>query len=157
MSFLVQWFYQLALAVWVGSIVFYSFFTTPAVFQKLPREMASELLATLFPRYYSLGYVAGGILLFCTLVEAIMVRQIPWVRLVIVMLMLGSAVYAGAIVRPQVHDVKIQMKTVEEGSELGKTLKARFDSMHRLSVFLNVVVLVGGLILLGIVAFRLRL
>lgn len=157
MSFLVQWFYLLALALWVGGIVFYSFFVTPTVFTQLPREMASQLLAVMFPRYYTLGYVAGGTLLAMTLVEAIMVRQLPWIRLILVAVMLGSTVYAGAVVRPQVHDIKLEMKSVEEGTELGKTLKARFDTMHRVSVILNMVVLVAGLFLLGIAAFRLRL
>lgn len=157
MSFLVQWFYQLALAVWVGSIVFYSFFTTPAIFAHLPREAAGELLSALFPRYYSLGYACGGTILFTTLLEAILVRHLPWVRLILVLIMLGSSVYAGAVVRPEVHALKIQMKTVEEGTDLAKSLKGSFDRQHRLSVILNLVVLMGGLFLLGIVAFRLRL
>jgi uncharacterized membrane protein len=157
MSFLVQWFYLLALAVWVGGIVFYSFFTTPAVFAHLPRETAGELLAALFPRYYLLGYVCGGILLFTTLLEAILVRHLPWIRLLLVLIMLGSSAYAGAVVRPEVHALKVQMKTVEEGTELGKSLQGRFDRLHRLAVILNLVVLGGGLFLLGIAAFRLRL
>lgn len=157
MSFLIQWFYLLALTLWVGGIVFFSFFTTPALFSQLPKDMASQMITVLFPRYYLLGYACGGILLLTTLIESALVRQWPWIRLLVVLLMLGSTVYAGVIVRPAVHDLKIQMKTLEEGTDLGNHLKAKFDSMHRLSVILNMVVLLGGVLLLGIVAFRLRL
>ncbi|MDX1386269.1 MAG: DUF4149 domain-containing protein [bacterium] len=157
MSFIVQWLYILTLSLWVGSIFFFSFLTTPTVFATLPREMASQLISAIFPRYYTLGYVAGGVLLLTTLLEAILVKQLPWVRIVLVLLMLGSTLYAGMMVRPLVHDLKVEMKTVEEGTPRGKDLKAKFDSQHRLSVILNLIVLISGLFLIGILAFRLRL
>jgi uncharacterized membrane protein len=157
MSFLVQWFYLLALALWVGGIVFFSFFTTPALFTELPKDMASQMITVLFPRYYTLGYVCGGIALLMTFIESLLMRQLPWIRLLVILIILGSTFYAGSIIRPEVHDLKIQLKSVEEGSELGIHLKARFDQMHRLSVTLNMIVLMGGILLLGIVAFRLRL
>ncbi len=138
-------------------MVFFSFFTTPAIFLQLPREMAGQLLAALFPRYYTLGYAAGGAMLATTLIEAIMVRQLPWLRALLIAAMLGTVVYAGTVVRPQVHELKIQMKAVEEGSETGKELKEKFDRLHRLSVILNVVAMGIGIFLLGILAFRLRL
>ncbi len=157
MSFFVQWIYLLSLAIWVGAIVFFSFFTTPTIFANLPKEMAGELLSALFPRYYLVGYAAGTLLLTMTLVEALLVRHMPWIRFVIVAVMLSSTFYAGLVVRPQVHNLKIQLKAVEEGSELAIHLKSKFDGLHRLSVVLNMVVLVGGLLLVGLVAFRLRL
>ena len=157
MSFLVQWTYLVSLALWLGGIVFFSFFTTPVVFSHLPKELASEFLAALFPRYYALGYTAGGLMLLASLLEAALLRQIPWIRLGVVVLMLGCTLYAGLVLRPQVHELKVQLRSVEEGTELGNHLKASFDQLHRFSVILNLIVLVGGLILIGIVALRLRL
>ena len=156
MSFLSQWIYLLSLSLWVGGIVFFSFFTTPTLFTQLPREIAGQVVTTLFPRYYALGYFAGGAMLLTTVFDAIRFKQTPWIRVVLLLIMLGSSIYAGTIIRPKVHDLKIQMKTVEEGTELGNQLKAQFDSLHRFSVILNVVVLVGGVILLAAVALRLR-
>lgn len=157
MSFLAQFLYLLGLVLWVGGIVFFSFFTTPTVFTQLPKDMASLVITAIFPKYYLLGYVAGGMMTLGTLTEALLVKQLPLIRVVLLALMLGCSVYAGSVVRPQVHDLKVQMKTVEEDSDLGKTLKARFDGLHRRSVILNIVVLAGGLVLIGIVAYRLRL
>lgn len=157
MSFLAQFLYLLGLVLWIGGIVFFSFFTTPTVFTQLPKDMASLVITAIFPKYYLLGYVAGGMMALGTLTEAVLVRQFPLIRVCLLALMLGASVYAGTMVRPQVHDLKIQMKTVEEGSDLGNSLKAQFDSLHRQSVILNMLVLASGLALIGIVAYRLRL
>lgn len=157
MYFIIQWFYILTLSLWVGSIFFFSFLTTPTVFSTLPREMASQLIGAIFPRYYNLGYVAGGILLLTTILEAIVVKQLPWIRIVLIALMLGSTLYAGLVIRPHVHNLKVEMKAVEEGTPQGNKLKVEFDTQHRISVILNLMVLVSGLFLIGILAFRLRL
>lgn len=157
MSFLIQWFYILALALWVGGMVFFSFLTTPVIFSSLPREMAGQVLAALFPRYYQLGFVCGGVLLAMTLLEALLVRHLPLLRLILIGIMVGMTLYAGLSLRPQIHDLKVEMRAVEETSPRGEELKKQFSQAHRLSVILNMVVLVCGLFLVGILAFRLRL
>jgi uncharacterized membrane protein len=157
MSFLLQWFYILALALWVGGMVFFSFLTTPVIFSTLPKEMAGQVLAALFPRYYQLGYLCGGILLAMTLIEALLVRHLPLIRLLFIGLMVGMTLYAGMALRPQIHDLKVEIRTVEEASPRGGELKKQFSRAHRLSVILNMIVLACGLFLVGILAFRLRL
>ncbi len=156
MAFLFQWIYLLSLSLWVGSIFFFSFVTTPALFSSLPRDITGSVLELLFPRYYQVGYGAGGLLLLSTFLESFFARQIPWIRLALVLLMLGCTCYAGLELRPKIHQLKVEMKSVDEETDLGKTLKARFGSLHGLSVVLNLIVLTGGLFLLGIVALRLR-
>ena len=116
MSFIVQWIYVLTLSLWVGSIFFFSFITTPTIFANLPREMASQIISALFPRYYTLGYFMGGIILLMTLIEAGLVRHFPLLRVIIIAIMLGSSIYAGMVIRPQVHQLKVEMKAVEEES-----------------------------------------
>lgn len=157
MSFMIQWIYVLSLSLWVGSIFFFSFLTTPTIFTTLPREMASQVISAIFPRYYILGYWAGGILAVTTLIEAILVRQWPLLRLIFIGLMVGCTLYAGLVLRPQVHNTKIEMKTLEAESPRLQQLENTFKRQHRLSVYLNLVVLISGLFLLGILAFRLRL
>ena len=157
MSTFIQFLYLLGLSLWVGGIVFFSFFTTPTVFTQLPKEMAGTFLSALFPKYYLLGYGSGTLMLIASLAEAALLRRWPWIRLAVLAVMLGASAYAGAVIRPRVHDLKIQMRAVEADSEVGKNLKAQFDAFHRRSVMLNVIVLLGGLLLIGIVAFRLRL
>lgn len=157
MSFLIQWFYILALALWVGGMVFFSFFTTPVIFSALPKDMAGQVISALFPRYYQLGFFCGGMLLGTTLIEALLVRHLPLVRLILIGIMMGMTLYAGLALRPRVHDLKVEMRTVEETSPRGEALKKQFSQAHRLSVILNMIVLMCGLFLVGILAFRLRL
>src|SRR5208282_6620687 len=53
--------YLAALGCWLGGIVFFSFFTAPAVFTRLPITEAGHVISAIFPRYYMLGYVAGTV------------------------------------------------------------------------------------------------
>ena len=61
-----------ALAVWGGMVVFFTFITTPIVFDTLDRDLAAQLLGQLFPRFFqlqllccavALTFVAGRLIL----------------------------------------------------------------------------------------------
>lgn len=138
-------------------MVFFSFFTTPVVFASLPREAASQLLSALFPRYYQLGYVAGALLLITTLLEFASYKSFSLVRLVLILIMLGATVYAGTVIRPKVHQIKMEQKALAEDSPLAETLQQRFSNQHRASVILNLLVMISGLFLLGMVAAKIKL
>ncbi|MCB1214586.1 MAG: DUF4149 domain-containing protein [Deltaproteobacteria bacterium] len=156
MSFISQWIYILSLSLWVGGMVFFSFFTTPTAFSALPKEMASSFITQIFPRYYMLGYVCGGGLVLSTLTETFLLKKAPWIRIILLTIMVSSTLYAGLALRPQVHQTKIELQALEEGSQAHAKVKERFDKQHRLSVILNLISLVAGLFLIGILAFRLR-
>ena len=49
----------IALALWVGSVVFFSFIVAPGIFGAVPNQEAGRVIGTIFPRYYLLGSVAG--------------------------------------------------------------------------------------------------
>jgi uncharacterized membrane protein len=49
----------LSVVVWVGGLIFFTFFVAPSIFKVLPRELAGELVSNIFPKYWALGYVAG--------------------------------------------------------------------------------------------------
>lgn len=157
MSFIIQWLYLLALVVWVGGIIFFSFFTTPAVFTHLPKEVGSQFLSAIFPNYYLWGYVAGGVLLLTTLAETFLAKGVPWIRLILILVMLGCTIVGGQILLPKIHQLKVQIHAMEETSPAAKPLQTKFSNLHRFSVLLNLIVLLAGLFLVGIVAFRLRL
>jgi hypothetical protein len=61
-----------ALAVWGGMVVFFTFITTPIVFDTLDRDLAAQLLGQLFPRFFqlqllccavALAFIAGRLIL----------------------------------------------------------------------------------------------
>ncbi len=137
--------YLLALACWLGGMIFFTAIIAPVVFKVLPLADAGKFVAGVFPRYYILGYVAG--LISVILAVYFTIERVPrmwWSFSAIALAVaLGLTIYAGAIVRPQVDAVR----SVVEEQNPDAARRAEFDRLHRLSVMLN-----GGVMLLNLAA-----
>ncbi|TMA79861.1 MAG: DUF4149 domain-containing protein, partial [Deltaproteobacteria bacterium] len=94
--------FWLALAVWLGEIVFFSFVVAPSVFGVVP-EVAGQVVGAIFPRYYALGAGAGVI----ALVAAVALRGATsatrsWSAIVaMLVVMLVATLYAGRVIEPR--------------------------------------------------------
>src|SRR5260370_11122635 len=99
--------YLIALACWLGGIVFFSFFTTRIVFASLPRPEAGVAIRALFPQYYLLGYVAGTIsLVLAIYITAVRTPRLWWgVTTFVLAIALGLTFYAGTVIRPRVEAI----------------------------------------------------
>ena len=137
--------YLAALGCWLGGIVFFSFFTAPAVFTVLPRPEAGQLISTIFPRYYMLGYVVGTIsLVLAIYLTAVRMPRMWWgITTIVLAIALGITFYAGTVILPRADAIR----TVNESPNPDPAVKAEFDKLHRLSVILN-----GTVLLLNIAA-----
>ena len=137
--------YLAALGCWLGGIVFFSFFTAPAVFTILPRAEAGQLISTIFPRYYMLGYVAGTVsLVLAIYLTAVRGPRMWWGGTTLALaIALGITFYAGTVILPRADAIR----TVNEDPNPDPARKAEFDSLHRMSVILN-----GTVLLLNIAA-----
>ena len=152
MTALLRTVHLLALGVWVGSVVFFSFFTAPTLFGVLPRDLAGRAVSAIFPRYYALGAVCGALALLSGLILGL--RQPAFGRLlaceiVLLGLMTGIVVYAGRVVLPHAAQARLALPALE-GAPGYDDAKARFDALHRRSVLLN-----GTVLLLGIASVTL--
>ncbi len=147
--------FLIALALNVGAIIFFSFFTTPTIFREAPVALARELVGKMFPSYYVLGYVTQFIALAALGLRGLLEKPFPWVRVLLLVLMLGCTLYAGLNILPKAHTAKTVLKTLEPGPEQDAK-QAEFDRLHRVSVVLNGTVLAAGLVALGITAAKLR-
>jgi hypothetical protein len=140
--------YLIALSVWVGSILFFSFGVAPVIFKVLGAEAGARFVRALFPRYYLWGSIAGAIALPAAMAVPLAVPELrgPWVGLQAMGLLAGTLImlYAGNSLTPAINTAR----------DAGPAGKARFDQLHRRSVRLNALVLVLGLILL--VGFTVR-
>lgn len=142
-----------AMSFWVGSIAFMSFIVAPTLFRELPREIAGEFVSKLFPHYYILSYVCGSLAFVSLLLKGILGTPFPWVRLALIVVMLGCATYAGAKVHPDAHLAKTVMKSMEDGPE--KIAKEKeFSHLHRFSVILNSIVFLAGVLALSITGYK---
>lgn len=139
--------YLLALVCWLGSVIFFSFFTAPVVFTVLARPDAGKVVSVIFPRYYVLGYIAGIIAFVIAvylLIQGTGIRQWWAASVITLAIALGCTFYAGIKIRPRVDAIR----TVSEEANPDPATKAEFDHLHRLSVILNGTVLLMDLIAL---------
>ena len=152
MSVLLRVVHLLAVGLWVGSVVFFSFVAAPGLFGALPRDMAGRAVSAIFPRYYAFGGACGLVaILSGVLIGA---RQASWGRLllietVLLVVMTGLVAYSGWVVLPRAAQARALLPG-PQGSPGSAEAEARFASLHRLSVLLN-----GSVLLLGLVAFAL--
>lgn len=155
MNSLLQIFFLLSTSVYVGSMIFFSFFTTLTLFRELQREMAGDIVGKLFPQYYLLGYITLASALVSLALRGLLERPFPLVRVIFLALMLGSTLYAGLSLQPKIHQLKTVVRVMEEGPAQDMK-KAEFGALHRVSVILNLVVLALGLAVLAISAVKMR-
>ena len=145
---IISFIHLLSLVCWIGAVVFFSFFTAPAVFKTLDRPAAGKLIGVIFPRYYFLGYLCSTLLLITYLLGVETVSA--WKMSLILVIMLGTFI-AGMIVQPKARDLKIKINSTDSEEDRNAHEK-KFRRLHSLSVQLNATVLFAGLALLWLTA-----
>lgn len=135
-------FYLLALVCWLGGMIAFVGFTA-VLFSRVAVADAGKVVSTIFPYYYLTGYIAGGLGLALAIYFATGPRGRAWwiCSAALLAAALGLTVYAGAVIRPEIEAVR----GVTEETNPNPELKAKFDSLHRLSVQIN-----GGVMLLDV-------
>ena len=145
--------YILSLVCWVGSIVFFSFFTAPVIFKLLDREKAGEVVGVIFPRYYFLGYVCAVMTLFSLLVST---QELFGPKQILLFIMIVGWFYAGLGVSPKSRSLKALRQSASSAEEK-ELYEVKFKKVHSLAVKLNGTVLLAGLGLLWFSAIGLKL
>ena len=145
--------YILSLVCWVGSIVFFSFFTAPVIFKLLDREKAGEVVGVIFPRYYFLGYVCAVMTLFSLLVST---QELFGPKQILLFIMIVGWFYAGLVVSPKSRNLKALRQSASSAEEK-ELYGVKFQKVHSLAVKLNGTVLLAGLGLLWFSAIGLKL
>jgi uncharacterized membrane protein len=146
---LIHFVHLLSLVMWMGSIIFFSFFTAPAVFRLLDRQKAGEVVGAIFPKYYGVGYICSVLAAATLMLSPGGMKGPPLIFLTV---MAACTFYAGLIINPQARVLKQQMQDQPENRE---ALEPQFKSLHGWSVRLNATVLIFGLGLLWTTAMRL--
>lgn len=137
-----KYIYFLALALWVGSMIFFSAVVAPAIFRTLDRENAERLARQLFPKYYATGIGCAGAALWCLLVLLWERAMSLWPG-VFSLLLWGGSGWTLWWLRQRLVPT---MRGLERGCP-------EWQQLHRLSVRLNVALLVTGLVLIFLLVF----
>jgi uncharacterized membrane protein len=148
MGSLIVYVHVLALVVWLGGMIFFSFVAAPSIFTSLGREAAGTVVGAIFPKYFMVGY-ASSLALLGTL-WAMWRRDLGAVRAPLLILAACAALsfVSGAVVGSKARDVKTMMHAASEGPEKEK-LRADFHKIHRVSTALNVVILLLLVVYVG--------
>jgi uncharacterized membrane protein len=153
----VKWFYLVTLAVWIGSIVFFSFAVAPTVFKTLKPEDAAALIRKIFSKYYFIGIVCAAIGIVCVgllLADRAFGR---WPAILSLLLLAGMGAtdfWLRQAVMPHMNDLRDRRAVVaSSGGEPDAVLEQEWKALHRLSVQMNVAVLLCALVLVFLVVY----
>ena len=143
----IKFIHLLSLAVWIGSIVFFSFIAAPTTFKALPRETAGDVVGKIFPQYYKLGCLCS----ILALGSLPLISPLKPGRMTCLILMAVGTFSAAFVIGPKVSALKKSLR--KGGSDLEKK-KHRFSKLHGLSMGLNMFILAAGLVLLFLTALE---
>jgi hypothetical protein len=158
MQTLLRFLYFLSLVFWLGSIFFFSFIAARSAFKILPREMAGDLVADIFPKYYLVAYVCGGVALLTTMISWVAGYTTSGVvyalRIAILFVMLGLSVYAGTIITPNAHELRVEMRALSKDVPRYNEVQRNFGSLHKRSAIINSVIFLLGVAIVILTAYN---
>ncbi|MEI6085494.1 MAG: DUF4149 domain-containing protein [Verrucomicrobiota bacterium] len=149
----IKWLYLVSLAMWVGSIMFFSFVIAPTIFKVLKPEDAAKLQRALFPKYYFVGIVCAGVGIVCVgllLFERAFGKWPGVLSLLLLAAMGATDLWLRQSVVPHMAEIREQRTAAKEPDP---AIEAEWKSLHSLSVRLNVAVLLCGFVLVFLVVF----
>ncbi len=149
---LIEYLHLLAAAVLVGKVVLLSFVVAPILAKNLEREPFGKVVRQLFPAYYALGMgtamvgliSVAGLGLIRGMSGALLVAGGTW------LLIFVAEAYCRWPLTPQSNAMRDRLKEQESRGAVDPALQAAWNQLHQRSVYLNSLVLLAGLCLLGL-------
>lgn len=144
----------LALAVWIGSLVFFGAGVASVLFQPdmLPgRTLAGAVNSVILGRLGKIEIVAGVLLVGGTLYTAARYKHLlNWLVLLLSVGMLATAIYYTGTLYPRMESLRVAIGDFDHLPAEKMTLKAQFDEGHVLYSTLVKGVLGAGLLVLAL-------
>lgn len=142
----------LALAVLVGKIIFLSCVTAPVLSRTLDADSFAKVVRTLFPQYYGLGMVSAAVGWSTSIALGLLNGFEPVVLIPATLWLgvLGIEHYCRTPLIAQINELSDQLRAKQARGLNTPLLQQQRDSLHRLSVQLNSLVLFIGLCLIGL-------
>jgi uncharacterized protein DUF4149 len=142
----------LLLALWLGSMIFFSFAVAPSAFAVLPsRHLAGQVVNSLISKLELMGLAIGPVLILLYMASWKSARSIPMTRVVrvfLVIVMTASAAISRIWISPALRDLRQAM--IEDIDQVASSdpLRAQFDNLHQYSVASMSVAMFAGIVLL---------
>jgi hypothetical protein len=146
----------LALIVWIGGIIFFSFVEAPTLFMVLPTtRMAGDVVSASLGKLHWIGLIAGAIFLICSLIYDQIKHGRPRAFAasnIFVLLMLLLTAYSQFSITPRMRDLRADMQAATN-LPASDPRRLEFDRLHAWSTRVEGTVLFLGL---GVVALTAR-
>ena len=121
------------ISIWSGTIIFFSAVVAPTVFKSLDEREAGVFLRAFFPKYYIFGIVLGVVSIIYLLFSPVHSHLLYSIIAMTVLTILGRM------------SIPIINKARDTNNEQA------FKRYHFISVMINVITLVLGIIILGMI------
>tara|TARA_B100000214_G_scaffold325488_1_gene263054 strand:+ start:313 stop:708 length:396 start_codon:yes stop_codon:yes gene_type:complete len=125
------------ISILVGVIVFFSSVIAPTVFSSVDEKNAGLFLRAFFPKYYIFGIIISSL----AILSAILIEP----TLSKLELSLILAILAMFIVS------RLMIPSINKARDMGESAKKKFNQLHLLSVTLNFLALIIGIILIYLI------
>lgn len=145
----------LSLVIWIGMLIFFTFFVAPVIFKTLPRETAGVVIGALFRNYWSLGCLASAASLLTLIAIYSIKGGAPAARLYLIGFMTVLTYYLGLVDGPRARRIKAEIRSIADEKRLDE-LNRGFGRVHARSSALNLAVLLCGIAAVFLTALELR-
>lgn len=133
--------FLMAMGIWLGGVVFFTVFTAPVIFERLPRNQAADLISVIFPRYYNLGYFCGFLMLITGAYPIYVEPSLAtWTSWGLALIGVGVSLYAGKVIMPRVKRLRLTAQSSLGTPEHAQN-RDQYNRAHQLSFSLNALVL----------------
>lgn len=156
MLYALKFLHLLAMAVWVGMLIFFTFFTAPVIFKALQKEAAFDLLHSLLRNYWMVGYISGIVALLSLVAIAFIEKGFPFARISLLSFMTALTLYSGLITAARAGELKEEIGSTSDPARK-QEIRKEFRTIHKKSYSINIVVLASGIFVIGLTARRFRL
>ena len=125
------------ISVWVGVIIFFSSVIAPTIFSSVDEKNAGLFLRAFFPKYYIFGIVLGllALLSAITLESALNTLEFSMIAVMLAMFVIS----------------RLMIPAVNKARDMGEAAKKKFNRLHLVSVILNFLALIVGLVLIYLI------
>jgi len=150
-----RFFMLLAMVIWVGGIIFFSFVVAPALFSVLPTRHLSGLVVTrTLTSLHWMGVVCGGVFLMCSTFEAYHTSgsvQATAAHNLLVLAMMAATLFSQIGVSTKMAALRAEMGEIDK-IPVTDPRRVAFNQLHQWSTGLEVIVLLLGLATLYLIA-----
>lgn len=146
----------MCLVVWMGMLIFFTFFVAPSIFKVLPRELTYDLVADLFPKFWMIGYVAGTLSLLSLIGMSIIEKTFPGLRIALLAAMTALTFYSGLVTGEKARRKMLEVRAMQDPIRK-EELRQDFKKIHFQAAAMNMAVMASGVAVIFLTSRKMRL